>query len=501
MRPLADPAVRSASYSGVGERETRVLFIYANPLGQPQLQIDRDLKAIKEAIRISRREHRVDMREIPAASITDFRRSLFDNYTEPSRGRCIVHFAGHGTQDGFTFVNESQRPETISPALLGELLAARGVQTAVFASCHAAAAYENLPIQYCVAMHGSVDNNAAREFTRGFYDAIAAGGDIPLAFEEGMAAARAHRLVLDAVLWIDGKLAAGIPPRGGPSNARRARASTHESRVPLIAEAEPGFSVVLLALRHPGSLAFTKKIAPWVEADGREWVSELEAGPAVVARVTDPGSARTVWEKLRTDTVATIRPSANARDVCVRRGPRGFTLSAVNDGERTLWAGVHPVTEQEYAALGYDPDGDGGHREPRAWWPASELACPEVESWLSRLNARVGSRGRYRLPTAAEWRQMSEDLSSLSPQELAPMGWLAVSHRRDVGMSVPNRWGLLDLIGNVAEWTGGSEDGKRFVCGGAYDSAPSRSLLDGERAAETSRSDRIGFRVVWEGAL
>jgi hypothetical protein len=54
--------------------------------------------------------------------------------------------------------------------------------------------------RYTVGMAGPVDDEGAIEFSRGFYDSIAAGQSVEDAYEEGLSCAVLKRVTVKAVL-------------------------------------------------------------------------------------------------------------------------------------------------------------------------------------------------------------------------------------------------------------------------------------------------------------
>ena len=146
-----------------------------------------------------------------------------------------------------------------------------------------------------------------------------------------------------------------------------------------------------------------------------------------------------------------------------------------------FWMGVHEVTSEAYAlfqAFGRtasreedgpdaltgptppyeDPmQGMGGDDRPAAgmtWWGALQYS-----RWLSLETGRL-----YRLPTEAEWEYAcrsggAEGAGGSGEATERPLGaraWYeenAGGATHPVGGLEPTRWGLHDVLGNVAEWT------------------------------------------------
>lgn len=134
------------------------------------------------------------------------------------------------------------------------------------------------------------------------------------------------------------------------------------------------------------------------------------------------------------------------------------------------------------------PDLGWGHNG----YPAINLSFTTTEMFCRWLSSATGKK--YRLPTEAEWewacRGGVSGVIKMDKAVLDKTAWHSgnsesVTH--PVGKKAPNKYGLLDMFGNVGEWATDLE-GKPVLCGGTF--------LDG--AANITPTRRQRWSPKWQ---
>ncbi|MGI5244989.1 CHAT domain-containing protein [Dactylosporangium sp. CA-139066] len=174
----------------------RILLVCANPRGSEPLRTAEEDRTLRQSIRMSAERDRIAIETLNAATVDDLRRALLRDPFD------IVHFSGHGTHQGLVFEDDAGHRFTPSSDALAELFARRKIRVAVLNACYSLSLgrISAIGTEFTIAADGPLSDPAAIEFTRGFYDALGAGLDVPDAFDEGKGTAALKGLTFDAIL-------------------------------------------------------------------------------------------------------------------------------------------------------------------------------------------------------------------------------------------------------------------------------------------------------------
>jgi formylglycine-generating enzyme required for sulfatase activity len=173
------------------------------------------------------------------------------------------------------------------------------------------------------------------------------------------------------------------------------------------------------------------------------------------------------------------------------------------------------VTQQQWLAV------MGTNRSPQQGpeLPATSMSWAEANEFCQKLSEK--EKAAYRLPTEAEWEYACRAGGDGVPAagEREAVAWFAANAEeaiQPVGKKRPNAWGLVDVLGNVAEWThdaygpyprveedkdpaGPATGGSRVVRGGSWRSLPPALRCAARASAGGAyQLPHVGLRVVQE---
>ena len=157
------------------------------------LRLDKEIREIEEAIRRATRRDLFETSVRTAVRPQDIRRAIAEEQPQ------IVHFCGHGLEDGSLLLEDEGKDKPVTPVALAFLfeLHANCVKCVLLNACYSEKPAEAIShhIDYVIGMNNPIQDKAAIEFAKGFYDGLGYelldNQDIfQRAFDEGLVAAQ-----------------------------------------------------------------------------------------------------------------------------------------------------------------------------------------------------------------------------------------------------------------------------------------------------------------------
>ena len=168
---------------GLGEilDSIKVLFITPNPsTTSGPLDLAEEQRAVRIAIKSGRMGAKIFIEDLHAARANDFRSALLSSTFD------VIHFSGHADNTNLVFENENKEPDFVGIDAIAQLVLSHpSVKCVVLNACEAV---QNLSVPISpitIGMDQTIEDGAAIEFSRGFYDALGNGLSFERAFEEG----------------------------------------------------------------------------------------------------------------------------------------------------------------------------------------------------------------------------------------------------------------------------------------------------------------------------
>ncbi|MBW4564607.1 MAG: CHAT domain-containing protein [Mojavia pulchra JT2-VF2] len=160
-----------------------ILVLAASPVDEARLRLDVEVREIEEGLRRSKYRDQIKLQPRSAVRINDLRRALLD--VEPQ----IVHFCGHGVDEGLIFEDEQGKSKLVNTEALANLfeLFAGRVECIVLNACYSEAQAKAMigHVGYVIGMSKAIGDKAAINFSVGFYDALGGGRTVEDAYKFG----------------------------------------------------------------------------------------------------------------------------------------------------------------------------------------------------------------------------------------------------------------------------------------------------------------------------
>ncbi len=170
----------------------KILILSANPRDTARLRLDKEVREIQERLKRARYGRQFTVQQATAVRICDLQQELLEH--EPH----IVHFCGHGENEGLLLENNLDEAVLVPAEGLASLFAlcSRHVECVLLNSCHSRGQAEVISqhIPYVIGMKKEVLDDAAVEFAGSFYGALGAGRSIEDAFQFGRNVIQLHDL-------------------------------------------------------------------------------------------------------------------------------------------------------------------------------------------------------------------------------------------------------------------------------------------------------------------
>ena len=165
----------------------KILILSANPKNTRSLRLDQEIREIQNTLQLSPHRDEFEIIAGSAVQVDDLTRFL--SHHQPT----IVHFSGHGTgTDGLILEDNSAQQQLVSTQALAKLfdLFQQQVECVLLNACYsqAQAAAIHQHIDCVVGMNEAIGDEAAIQFSIGFYTALFAGRDYQDSFKMGCAA-------------------------------------------------------------------------------------------------------------------------------------------------------------------------------------------------------------------------------------------------------------------------------------------------------------------------
>lgn len=161
----------------------KILILATNPNASTSSRFDKEIREIKRGLDRAKRRDQFELTSILAVCYKDIRRAFLDFKPQ------IVHFIGYGDKEGLKVEDEAGNAASITTEAISDLfgLCSEHIETVILNACYSAPQANAIGkhIDYVIGMWDKITDDAAIEFSVGFYDALMSGESVDKAFAFG----------------------------------------------------------------------------------------------------------------------------------------------------------------------------------------------------------------------------------------------------------------------------------------------------------------------------
>ena len=147
------------------------------------LRLDEEVREIDAALRQGEFRDRFELRQQLAVRPTDLQTALLRHRPQ------IVHFSGHGETGGLYLEDEAGQMRAVQGSVIGRILAVfkKQIRCVVLNACYSKDQAEAIArdIDCVVGMSTAIGDRASIRFSSAFYQALAFGSSVEMAFQLG----------------------------------------------------------------------------------------------------------------------------------------------------------------------------------------------------------------------------------------------------------------------------------------------------------------------------
>lgn len=159
-------------------KKKKILIIAANPKDTNALRLSNEARDIKENLKYGLYRRKFEVVQFESAHATDL-------ISISNENPYIIHFSGHGSTHGFILENENELSHNVSGEDFALFLNdCKSLECIILNSCDSESqrfSFEKV-VPFLIDVPGTINNDVAKLFSKGFYRALSEGKSIEKSF-------------------------------------------------------------------------------------------------------------------------------------------------------------------------------------------------------------------------------------------------------------------------------------------------------------------------------